>query len=148
VPPRLDLTGQRLGLLTVLGPAEARLGKRTVPGWLCRCDCGREVVYATGRLRAKHFPARSCGCLRGRSDWHLAPRIDRTGHRYGRLVVRAYEERGGVPGWAGRCDCGAETWHTVERYGNRPPTSCGRACPDATFERGRSGRWRRKRYAG
>ncbi|MCI8538358.1 MAG: hypothetical protein HFF18_06790 [Oscillospiraceae bacterium] len=54
----LDLTGQRYGHLTVLGPAE-NIGTRTA--WLCRCDCGKDAVISTSRLRNGH--ASSCGCL-------------------------------------------------------------------------------------
>lgn len=43
---RLDLTGQRYGMLTVLEPAE-NIGKHTA--WRCRCDCGRETVVPTHR---------------------------------------------------------------------------------------------------
>ena len=54
---RLDLTGQRYGQLTVLRPAES-IGDKTT--WLCRCDCGNEVVVRTDRLRSGHTT--SCGC--------------------------------------------------------------------------------------
>lgn len=56
---KLDLTGQRFGKLTVLAPAE-RIGHYTA--WLCRCECGREAVVATRRLR--NGGTRSCGCLK------------------------------------------------------------------------------------
>lgn len=55
---KLDLTGQRFGKLTVLGPAE-NVGGRTA--WLCQCDCGRQIVIKTCHLRAGHTS--SCGCL-------------------------------------------------------------------------------------
>lgn len=55
---KLDLTGQRYGQLTVLGPAE-NIGARTA--WRCLCDCGREAVVPTHRLRCGH--TKSCGCL-------------------------------------------------------------------------------------
>ena len=54
---KLDLTGQRYGQLTVLAPAE-NIGTRTA--WLCRCDCGKETVIRTNRLRSGHTT--SCGC--------------------------------------------------------------------------------------
>lgn len=57
---KLDLTGQRYGRLTVLGPAE-NIGSRTA--WLCRCDCGRETVVKTYHLRSGH--TKSCGCQNG-----------------------------------------------------------------------------------
>ena len=36
-----DLTGQRFGRLTVLKEAGKNCGHIT---WLCRCDCGNEIV--------------------------------------------------------------------------------------------------------
>ena len=56
---KLDLTGQRFGKLTVLAPA-GNIGPYTA--WLCRCECGREAVVATRRLRSGG--TRSCGCLK------------------------------------------------------------------------------------
>lgn len=58
MPPRLDLTGQRFGRLTVLALAPNR---GTKSAWTCRCDCGRERVVMLGNLRSGH--SRSCGCL-------------------------------------------------------------------------------------
>ena len=56
---KLDLSGQRYGNLTVLAPAE-NIGSRTA--WLCRCDCGRETVVKSSRLRDGRTV--SCGsCL-------------------------------------------------------------------------------------
>ena len=54
---KLELTGQRFGKLTVLRPTE-NVGPRTA--WICRCDCGRETVAITVRLRDGHCT--SCGC--------------------------------------------------------------------------------------
>ena len=56
---KLDLTGQRFGKLTVLGPAE-NIGTRTA--WQCRCDCGQEIVVSTRDLRRGRRT--SCGCDR------------------------------------------------------------------------------------
>lgn len=43
-----DLTGQVFGRLTVLGRSDKRMarGKRTVPMWRCRCECGAIVDKA------------------------------------------------------------------------------------------------------
>ncbi|MBD5154128.1 MAG: hypothetical protein HDT15_03365 [Oscillibacter sp.] len=54
---KLDLTGQKFGKLTVLAPAE-NIKNRTA--WLCRCECGKETVVKTYRLR--NGRAVSCGC--------------------------------------------------------------------------------------
>ncbi len=64
---KLDLSGQRFGRLTVLASAE-NVGGRTA--WLCRCDCGREIVAATRRLR--EGSRTSCGCDNPRSGQSLA----------------------------------------------------------------------------
>lgn len=53
---KLDLTGQRFGKLTVIGPAE-NMGDRTA--WTCRCDCGAVAVVRTTHLRGGHVA--SCG---------------------------------------------------------------------------------------
>ena len=57
---RLDLTGQRFGKITVLRPAE-NIGTKTA--WVCRCDCGREIIVKTYHLRDNH--TKSCGCTGG-----------------------------------------------------------------------------------
>ena len=57
---KLDLAGQRFGNLTVLRPAE-NIGVKTA--WVCRCDCGREIIAKTYHLRDGH--TKSCGCTGG-----------------------------------------------------------------------------------
>ena len=62
--PARNLTGQRFGYLTVL----ERVGssKSNTATWLCRCECGNEVVRVSQYLRAKHRThPRSCGCHHG-----------------------------------------------------------------------------------
>lgn len=55
---RLDLTGQRYGMWTVLSSAGTR-GK--VAMWHCRCDCGTERDVELGNLRTG--ASKSCGCV-------------------------------------------------------------------------------------
>lgn len=55
---RIDLTGQRFGLLT----AKACVGKQDKKAlWQCKCDCGKVVYIRIDRL--KNGNTRSCGCL-------------------------------------------------------------------------------------
>ena len=59
----IDLTDMTFDRLTVVGRASrpayyARKGA----WWLCRCECGKEVVVPGTSLRRKR--TRSCGCLR------------------------------------------------------------------------------------
>lgn len=58
MPKPIDLTGERFGRLVAIKRAEQR-GRYTT--WLCRCDCGKEVVVRTINLRSGN--SRSCGCL-------------------------------------------------------------------------------------
>lgn len=55
----IDLTGQRFGRLMVLERAPNVRGRGA---WLCRCNCGKEKIISTDRLRSGE--SRSCGCLR------------------------------------------------------------------------------------
>lgn len=52
MPKYRDLTGQRIGALTVLERSDkyAPRGKRTVQLWKCRCDCGKITYKATDTL--------------------------------------------------------------------------------------------------
>ena len=55
-----DLTGHRFGRLVVIREyGRSKDGQIT---WLCRCDCGAEVVVTSGNLRSGG--TKSCGCLR------------------------------------------------------------------------------------
>lgn len=53
-------TGNRYGLLTVIGPYPGADGRGKV--WLCKCDCGNEVAVRGIMLRSGNN--RSCGCLK------------------------------------------------------------------------------------
>lgn len=99
-----DLTGKRRGKLVVVRraerPPESKYGGTH---WLCRCDCGAEVIRAHGRLRGNRA-LKSCGCFKA----HWANLIAR---KFGRLEVvakvacpeRVKEKR---PHWLCLCECG------------------------------------------
>lgn len=55
----IDLTGQKFGRLTALDFVGKR-GSQSV--WLCRCDCGKELMVAGQSLR--RGVSTSCGCRR------------------------------------------------------------------------------------
>lgn len=59
----LDLTGQRFGRLVVISQAEKPPGNnRRRTFWLCKCDCGKQKVVASDKLR--NGDTKSCGCLK------------------------------------------------------------------------------------
>ena len=99
---KIDLTGRRFGRLVVQREAESKHNEAT---WLCRCDCGNEVIVTGYKLRHGH--TQSCGCLRAENGKTHA--IDLTGQRFGRLTV--VERSGSIDSfaaWKCRCDCGNE----------------------------------------
>ena len=74
----IDYTGQRFGRLTVV---EQMPAIRRKARWLCRCDCGAEVVKSADHLRRGH--AKSCGCLR--SDMMREKATSIAGHYHEKL---------------------------------------------------------------
>lgn len=71
---KVDITGQKFGMLTAIEPTDQRKNKKIV--WRCRCDCGREVFVTAKELRAGK--TQTCG-KHGREDL--------TGQRFGRLTA-------------------------------------------------------------
>lgn len=53
----VDLSGQKIGRLTVLKRVENKSGRVR---WLCKCDCGNEITAFSNNLTRKH--TMSCGC--------------------------------------------------------------------------------------
>lgn len=61
----IDITGQRFGRLTAIKliPKEERTWSNKERAWLCKCDCGNEVVVRQRSLRGARM-TQSCGCVR------------------------------------------------------------------------------------
>lgn len=59
-----DLTGKRFGRLTVIKRVDdyyiSPKGIKMIK-WLCKCDCGNEIVTTGNCLKRGH--TKSCGCL-------------------------------------------------------------------------------------
>lgn len=116
----LDLTGNRYGMLTVLGQGLfAEPGHQGI-GWVCECDCGERISVGTKPLRDGE--KRSCGCTR-------QPAQDLSGKRVGMLQVleRAPKRpREKVAAWLCRCDCGNTVRkRTRDLQDNSRTLSCG-----------------------
>lgn len=101
-----DLTGQKIGKLTILYRAESEISggkKRTV--WHCLCDCGNEVDVRGDYLKRSGCP--SCGCEASKNRIEKN-RIDHTGQKFGRLTIIdiLWDEK---PAKAVcKCDCGSD----------------------------------------
>lgn len=55
-----NITGQQFGRLTAIQMLEEKT-KTGEMRWLCRCECGTEIIRSGGVLRAGRV--KSCGCL-------------------------------------------------------------------------------------
>jgi hypothetical protein len=60
---RVDITGQRFGLLTAARVVGSGIDKATM--WLCSCDCGGERLVTAGKLR--NGAVTQCGCISKRA---------------------------------------------------------------------------------
>ena len=103
MPKKIDLTGERFGRLVVIREAGRTKGGKVT--WLCRCDCGAEVVVIGDNLRSEH--TQSCGCLSRELNtthgcWHKPwyrvynAMMQRCGHREGgkECDLHRYRDRG------------------------------------------------------
>lgn len=84
MPTRTDLSGIRFGRLTAIefhsrGPGRVSL-------WLCRCDCGNEIVARAGNLVSGR--SRSCGCVGARKAAQRLTKHGLHGHPLYRIWVR------------------------------------------------------------
>lgn len=70
IEKRLDLKGERFGLLVVL--SFAYINKSSY--WVCKCDCGKEKIIKGGSLT--EGATRSCGCLQRKSISTIAKNRD------------------------------------------------------------------------
>ena len=154
--------GQRIGRGAVL-EAEIRIPYRVGRGQTARaarliCDCGTEYVARIATLIGKQPQVQSCGCLakqvhsvtvakahestRGRQAHNF---IDRTGRRYGRLVVIRQAPTEIFYGqhrvnWVCQCDCGTETVVRAGNLASGKVRSCGCLGSGLRLPPGRSAR--------
>lgn len=130
----VDLTGQRFGILTVVGRGEDYVspdGKRRRPRWLCQCDCGGTALCQSGNLKSGR--AKSCGCLQKKLAGERAKAsgatraLDITGEKFGRLTalkpIRREDDLGYI--WLCKCDCGNEVELPVKQLRSGKTKSCG-----------------------
>lgn len=115
----IDITGNKYGLLVVIGIAGKDSTNKTT--WHCLCECGNGTI-ATG-LNLKTGTTQSCGCLRAQPS---KARLDLTGTVFGRLTAIKINriERGQVF-WDLLCSCGNSTVTSVGKLRTGRTQSCG-----------------------
>lgn len=120
---KLNLTNQRFGRLVALEPAQ--LKHRTA--WLCKCDCGNNIIVATHGLRNE--TTKSCGCLR-KDVMSERTTIRNTVHGHNIVGARTDTHKS----WSAmmsRCNCPSDK--SYSSYGGRGITVCDRWKEYANF---------------
>lgn len=125
----IDLSGKRFGMLQVICRVEDQIhggGSRSAM-WLCRCDCGNEVVINGGSLR--RGLTKSCGCntrkaISDKLSYNLA------GQRFGRLIALnskrfVFPSGRTIIKWYCKCDCGGYCWVSTHSLVSGYTRSCG-----------------------
>ena len=89
-----DLIGQRFGRLLVIGeaPSAVSLSGRTATRWLCRCDCGNEIVVRSQGL-SDAGRTRSSGCLRKEIATRHAQARTTESNTYYNILNRCYHPK-------------------------------------------------------
>jgi len=126
VPKLIDLTGKKFGKLIV---KERAPNKNNQVCWLCKCDCGNEVIVTRRELLTGH--TKSCGCYRkeitAKRNKEIKPKkLD--GLRFGKLTVLKPTELRDTNGaiiWECVCDCGTHTMVRGNLLVNGMIQSCG-----------------------
>lgn len=116
----IDLTGKRFNRLTVI---KRMPNKKNITMWLCRCDCGKEIISSGGHLKDGH--TKSCGCYKTEVITNVHP-VNLLGKRFGRLVViKKLPSKKRKRQWLCKCDCGNETVLPTGALDNGSVRSCG-----------------------
>ena len=118
----IDMTGQRIGRLTVLYRIDGIINTT----WHCKCDCGNEKDILGTSLRKKN-PTQSCGCLIKEKASEIRG-AQLKGKKFGKLLVlEELSERGdyGKKQWKCLCDCGKEIIAETNPLISGRKTSCG-----------------------
>lgn len=108
------LYGQRFGRLTAIEPCGYSKSKRIL--WRCICDCGRETIVQSDKLKSGH--TKSCGCLLSEKTIQMnkARKIYANHNKYNRLYRIYY-------GMRSRC-CNPKDVAHYPSYGGRGIKIC------------------------
>ena len=113
-----DMSGQVIGRLTVIGPAEKK------GDWECRCECSRVVVVSGTSLRSGTHMCHHCGT----NQKYLIGQV------FGKLTVisRIGTDHNDHVVWGCHCTCGRLTKTTTHQLTKDRTRSCGR--PECKFD--------------
>lgn len=123
-----DISGQRFGKLVVLRRYGYTNSKRKLILWLCRCDCGNEVLRTAPHLRQNENP--SCGKCR------LIKDSDYVGKQFGYwTVISAAKPKNRKKSYLCECKCGNRKIVNADTLKLGTSKSCGCFQKDLTSKR-------------
>lgn len=106
----IDLKGQRFGHLVVVQKSESKIYKNGSAAWDCVCDCGKQIVARSDKLRGGK--TKSCGCL-------IAEMLVENRTTHGKSGSRLYHV------WSSmKARCNLVTDHRYKNYGARGIKVC------------------------
>ena len=126
--------GEKFGRLTLIERRDKFARGRK---WLCRCDCGNEVVVDVHSV--SYGETSSCGCLQ-KEVLRQKRHKHKAGEKYNRLTFVSPKEVGceDSTAWLVRCDCGAEKYLSASRVSRGVVESCGCLIREVNSERSRT----------
>lgn len=115
---KTSLVGKRFGKLTVI--EYSGIDKHHHSQWLCRCECGNEIIATRDHLITGNTT--SCGCKK-----HIPKYKDITGKRFGRLTVIRFDHinNRNQSCWLCQCDCGNQVIVQASSMNSGNTSSCG-----------------------
>ena len=114
-----ELLGKRFGKLTIVDFSNKSKNKGYYGSYLCKCDCGNEIIAAKSELLAGK--QNSCGCRYN----------DLSGQKFGRWFVEKYIGKYTSPNgdtsiqYLCKCDCGNERVVLAQSLLQGKSLSCG-----------------------
>ena len=133
MPKLIDLTGKTIERLTVIQRDFSKPNSKKAM-WLCKCQCGKEVIVGGDHLRSGH--TKSCGCLQKekatismksvQSRGVDAIKKDLVGNQYGLLAVLEYSyTKNKKRYWKCQCECGNIAYVSGSDLITNHTSSCG-----------------------
>ena len=118
---KLNLINQKFDRLLVIDTAPNKNGRTA---WVCKCDCGNELIVTTHSLRNGN--TKSCGCLHKEKVAKQFSK-DISNQRFGNLTALKPTEmrKHGSVVWECVCDCGNTHLASTEMLLSGKVSSCG-----------------------
>ncbi len=104
--------------------------------WLCKCDCGGEIILNSAQLR--RGKPDNCGCQK------QIVRSDLKGKTFGKLEVLGVSDKRGkrgdrtVPLWECRCECGEICYKATDTLTNPYENMCAKCADKVHTEKARA----------